>query len=185
MQPVCSGLFFKIGAVTFGGGLAMLPLLKRDLVDRKKWLTEEEIVDYFAIGQCTPGVIAVNVATFSGYKRAGIFGSIVATLGIITPSIIIILFISAFITKFSDSPIMHKAFKGINIAAAVLLTQTVFSFGKKTVTDIFSFLIASVSFSAMHFFNITGVWIVLFSAFAGWAIKTAAEHLRFNKNGIT
>lgn len=164
--------FFKIGAFTFGGGLAMLPFLKRDLVDTKKWLTEEEIVDYFAIGQCTPGIIAVNVATFSGYKRAGIFGSIAATLGIITPSVIIIMLISAFLSNFSEIILVQKAFKGINIAAAVLLTKAVFGFGKKTVADIFTLLIAVAAFCAMHFFNITGVWIVLFSAAAGWLVKT-------------
>lgn len=174
-------VFFKIGAFTFGGGLAMLPILKRELVDTKKWLTEEEIVDYFAIGQCTPGIIAVNVATFSGYKHEGVLGSIAATLGIITPSIIIILFISAFISGFSDIVIVKKILKGINIAAAVLLTKAVFDFGKKTISDIFTFFIAVISFCAMYFFNITGIWIVLFSACIGWIVKTVFEYFSFNK----
>ena len=91
--------FFKIGLVTFGGGLAMLPILKRDLVDSKGWLTEDEILDYFAIGQSTPGIIAVNVATFVGYKRAGVIGSIFSTSGIVFPSLIIISLIAAFVSN--------------------------------------------------------------------------------------
>ncbi|AGT44301.1 chromate transporter [Treponema pedis] len=164
--------FFKIGAVTFGGGLAMLPILKRDLADSKKWITEEEIIDYFAIGQCTPGIIAVNVATFVGYKKCGIIGAAIATFGIVLPSLITITVIAGFIESFSEIFWVKKALKGINIAVSVLLLRAVFDFGKKTVFDVFTLLIAVFSFSAMFIFKVQGIWIVAFSAFSGWLIQT-------------
>lgn len=164
--------FFKIGAVTFGGGLAMLPILKRDLADSKKWITEEEIIDYFAIGQCTPGIIAVNVATFVGYKKCRIIGAAIATLGIVLPSLITITVIAGFIESFSEIFWVKKALKGINIAVSVLLLRAVFDFGKKTVFDVFTLLIAVFSFSAMFIFKVQGIWIVAFSAFSGWLIQT-------------
>lgn len=164
--------FFKIGLVTFGGGLAMLPILKRDLVDSKGWLTENEILDYFAIGQSTPGVIAVNVATFVGYKRAGVIGSVFSTSGIVFPSLIIISLIAAFVSNFNELVWVQKALKGINVAVSVLLVKAVFSFGKKTVFDICTFLIAALSFVLMFVFKVQGVWIVIGSAFLGWFFQT-------------
>ena len=95
--------FFKIGAVTFGGGLAMLPILERTLIDKLKWTTKEDLMDYYAIGQVTPGIIAVNVATFIGFNKQGILGGIVATAGVISPSVIIITVIAFFLETFSDS----------------------------------------------------------------------------------
>ena len=173
--------FFKIGLVTFGGGLAMLPILKRDLVDSKGWLTEDEILDYFAIGQSTPGIIAVNVATFVGYKRAGMIGSIFSTSGIVFPSIIIISLIAAFVSNFNELVWVQKALKGINVAVSVLLVKAVFSFGKKTVFDICTFLIAALSFVLMFVFKVQGVWIVIGSAFLGWFFQTIKSS-RFKKN---
>lgn len=164
--------FFKIGLVTFGGGLAMLPILKRDLVDSKGWLTEDEILDYFAIGQSTPGVIAVNVATFVGYKRAGVIGSVFSTSGIVFPSLIIISLIAAFVSNFNELAWVQKALKGINVAVSVLLVKAVFSFGKKTVFDLCTFLIAALSFVLMFAFKVQGVWIVIGSAFLGWFFQT-------------
>ena len=173
--------FFKIGLVTFGGGLAMLPILKRDLVDSKGWLTEDEILDYFAIGQSTPGIIAVNVATFVGYKRAGVIGSIFSTSGIVFPSLIIISLIAAFVSNFNELVWVQKALKGINVAVSVLLVKAVFSFGKKTVFDLCTFLIAALSFVLMFVFKVQGVWIVIGSAFLGWFFQTIKSS-RFKKN---
>ena len=173
--------FFKIGLVTFGGGLAMLPILKRDLVDSKGWLTEDEILDYFAIGQSTPGIIAVNVATFVGYKRAGMIGSIFSTSGIVFPSLIIISLIAAFVSNFNELVWVQKALKGINVAVSVLLVKAVFSFGKKTVFDLCTFLIAALSFVLMFVFKVQGVWIVIGSAFFGWFFQTIKSS-RFKKN---
>lgn len=124
-------VFFKIGAVTFGGGYAMLPILQKEIVVNKKWGTDEELMDYFAIGQCTPGMIAVNVATFIGYKRGGYAGGIFATLGVITPSMIIITLIAMFLTRFQDSPLITHAFAGIRACVCVLILDTVIQLGKK------------------------------------------------------
>ncbi|EGC77487.1 chromate transporter [Treponema denticola] len=174
--------FFKIGLVTFGGGLAMLPILKRDLVDSKGWLTEDEILDYFAIGQSTPGVIAVNVATFVGYKRAGVIGSIFSTSGIVFPSLIIISLIAAFVSNFNELVWVQKALKGINVAVSVLLVKAVFSFGKKTVFDLCTFLIAALSFVLMFAFKVQGVWIVIGSALSGWLFQTIKSSRLLKKN---
>ena len=102
--------FFKMGAVTFGGGYAMLPILQREVAENKKWSTEEELMDYFAIGQCTPGMIAVNVATFVGYKQKGFSGGLAATLGVITPSMLIITAIAIFLSSFAANPFVIHAF---------------------------------------------------------------------------
>ncbi|EMB20095.1 chromate transporter [Treponema denticola] len=174
--------FFKIGLVTFGGGLAMLPILKRDLVDSKGWLTEDEILDYFAIGQSTPGVIAVNVATFVGYKRAGVIGSIFSTSGIVFPSLIIISLIAAFVSNFNELAWVQKALKGINVAVSVLLVKAVFSFGKKTVFDLCTFLIAALSFVLIFVFKVQGVWIVIGSALSGWLFQTIKSRRLLKKN---
>ena len=105
--------FAKVGVLTFGGGYAMLPILQREVAENKKWATEEELMDYYAIGQCTPGVIAVNTATFIGRKVKGLAGSILATLGVVFPSLVIIIAIAAFVNNFADSPIVQNAFAGM------------------------------------------------------------------------
>ncbi|UTC61351.1 chromate transporter [Treponema sp. OMZ 787] len=174
--------FFKIGLVTFGGGLAMLPILKRDLVDSKGWVTEAEVLDYFAIGQSTPGIIAVNVATFVGYKRGGIIGSVFSTAGVVFPSLIIITLIAAFVSNFNELVWVQKALKGINVAVSVLLVKAVFSFGKKTVLDLCTFLIAALSFVLMFVFKVQGVWIVIGSAFLGWLFQTFKSRQLLKEN---
>ena len=113
--------FFKIGAFTFGGGYAMLPLLQKDVVEKHGWATDEEILDYFALGQCIPGIIAVNTATFIGHKLRGFWGAVVALLGIIAPSFLIISVIAAFIQNFAELPVVQHAFAGIRIAVCVLI----------------------------------------------------------------
>ena len=118
-------VFFKIGGLTFGGGMAMLPILEAEVVDRKKWTSRERLADYYAISQITPGIIAVNVATFLGYNLAGVLGGIVATLGVVTPSIIIISFIAYFIESFSHVEWVQSALCGINVAVCCLLFSVV------------------------------------------------------------
>ena len=127
--------FAKIGGFTFGGGYAMLPMLRKEVVEANKWATEEEILDYYAIGQCTPGIIAVNTATFIGYNEAGILGGIFATLGVIAPSILIISIIAAFVSGFSDLAIVQNAFAGIRACVVVLIFSTVIDMAKKTLKD--------------------------------------------------
>lgn len=124
--------FAKVGVCTFGGGYAMLPILQREVVEKKKWATEEELTDYFAIGQCTPGIIAVNTATFIGHKYKGILGGILATLGVVFPSLIIITIIAAFLQNFASYPVVAHALAGINAAVVALIAVSVFKLGKST-----------------------------------------------------
>lgn len=127
--------FARIGGLTFGGGYAMLPMLQREIVDRYHWATEEELMDYYAIGQCTPGIIAVNTATFIGFKRRGIPGAIAATLGVVTPSWVIIMLIAAFLNNFTDLAVVQNAFAGIQVCVCVLILNTVIRLAKKSVVD--------------------------------------------------
>ncbi|MDC7241332.1 MAG: chromate transporter [Spirochaetales bacterium] len=161
--------FFKIGSVSFGGGYAMLPLLEKELSEKKAWVSEEELLDYYAIGQSTPGIIAINVATFTGYKTAGIPGAVAATLGMITPSLIIIILIASFLDRFDEYPLVQKALKGVNIAVAVLLISSVWKFAQKTVKNIWGLLICLGAFAAVGFAGISPIIAVLISASLGGA----------------
>ena len=127
--------FAKVGVMTFGGGYAMLPILQREVVENKAWAVEEELVDYFAIGQCTPGVIAVNTATFIGQKQAGILGGIIATIGVVFPSLIIISLLAGVIEAFSHLNWVQHAFGGIRICVSILILNAVVKPYKKAVVD--------------------------------------------------
>ena len=167
--------FFKVGAFTFGGGIAMLPLLKKYLVEDLKYITEEEMLDYFAISQCTPGVIAVNVATFVGYKRLGFFGALTATLGVIFPSFIVIIMLAKFISLSSGVFLFQKSLKGVNIAVATLLSRAFFSISRKTIIDVATFFIFLFSFVAIAFFDISGFYVIIVSGILGYVISTINE----------
>ena len=138
--------FARIGLFTFGGGYAMLPMIQREIVETKKWATEEEIMNYYAVGQCTPGVIAVNTATFVGRKVAGIKGAISATLGVIFPSVIIITLIAAFIRNFLEYEAVSNALEGINVAVSVLVISAVMNLWKKGVKNIFGIVMFAFAF---------------------------------------
>ena len=127
--------FAKIGVCTFGGGYAMLPILQREVVEKKGWATEEELTDYFAVGQCTPGIIAVNTATFIGYKHKGVPGGILTTLGVVFPSLVIITAIAAFLSNFADIPMVRHALAGINAAVVALIASSVVKLGKSTLKN--------------------------------------------------
>ena len=130
--------FFKIGLFTFGGGYAMLPMLERELIQDRGWTTEDEILDYFSIAQCTPGVIAVNTATFVGRKQAGFWGAVFATLGVVSPSLIIISVIAAVLSNFAEIEIVQHALNGIRAAVCVLIGNSVYKLIKKAVVDKFT-----------------------------------------------
>ena len=151
--------------------MSMLPMLQRELVESKQWLTEEEILNYFAIGQCTPGIIAVNVATFCGYKRAGLSGAIVSTIGIVCPSWIVITLIAGSLSRFSDIVWIQRAMKGVYVAVAALLARAVFAFGKKIITDFVTAGIAVGAFLAMSVWNISGILIVLAAGIIGFCAQ--------------
>ncbi len=163
--------FFKVGIMTFGGGYAMLPILQREVVENKGWVTEEELTDYFAIGQCTPGVIAVNTATFVGNKLKGIFGGICATLAVVLPSLIIISLLAGVIEAFSHIVWVQYAFGGIRVCVCVLILNAVVKLYKKAIVDIPTFVIFVLVALGASFFDLSPVIFVLIAAAAGIVIK--------------
>ncbi|MBQ8264768.1 MAG: chromate transporter [Oscillospiraceae bacterium] len=163
--------FARVGVLTFGGGYAMLPILQREVVENKGWATEEELTDYYAIGQCTPGVIAVNTATFIGKKICGIAGSIAATIGMVFPSLVIITVIAALISNFADIPAVVHVFSGIRVCVCVLILNAVVKLWKKTVVDKITFCIFICVFGLSVFLDISPVFFVVLAGLAGVIIK--------------
>ncbi len=163
--------FAKIGVMTFGGGYAMLPILQREVVDKKKWVTEEELVDYFAIGQCTPGVIAVNTATFIGQKKKGMIGGIVTTLGVVFPSLIIISLLAGVIEAFSHLEWVQHAFGGIRICVCVLIINAVVKLFKKAIVDWKTLVIFLIVTLGSAFTNLSPVIFILVAAVLGIVLK--------------
>ena len=162
--------FAKVGAMTFGGGYAMLPIIEREIVDKRHWAELDEIMDYYAVGQCTPGVIAVNTATFIGYKLAGVPGGIVATIGVIFPSLIIITAIASVLTAFAEVPAVKSAFAGIRVCVCVLIFNSVAKLYKKAIVDKASFLLFIAVFILSVLLDVSPVVFVIICAFAGIAI---------------
>ena len=163
--------FAKVGVMTFGGGYAMLPILQREVVENKGWATEEELMDYFAIGQCTPGVIAVNTATFIGQKLKGTFGAIFATLGVVFPSLVIISLLAGVIEAFSHLVWVQNAFGGIRVCVCVLIANAVVKLYKKAVVDIPTFIIFLLVALGSIFLPVSPVIFVLIAAVAGIILK--------------
>ena len=177
--------FAKVGVMTFGGGYAMLPILQREVVEKKGWASDEELTDYFAVGQCTPGVIAVNTATFIGYKLTGIPGGIIATLGVVFPSIVIITLIAACLSNFADIPMVQHALGGVNAAVVALIAASVIKLGKSTLKNTPSVLIylcvlalavagsflvlPGLAGQALDFIS-SPVCLVLCAGIAGWLV---------------
>lgn len=167
--------FARIGGFTFGGGYAMLPMMQKELVEKKKWVSNDDLLDYFAIGQCTPGVIAVNTATFVGHKTKGLLGAISASLGVITPSIVIIACIAAFISNFQELEIVQHAFGGIRAAVVALILSAVLKMRKKSIVDIFTAFVF-VAVALLSFFtDLSPVIFVIVAAACGMIIKIRKE----------
>ena len=152
---------FRIGICTFGGGYAMMAIIEKELAEKRHWISSEELLDYIAIGQITPGVIAVNVSTFVGRKRKGIPGGIIATLGVITPSLIIIMIIAAFLTNFQDNTYVQHALAGIRVCVGALILNATIGFIKKTVIDTLSLAVFLGIFILAAFTRIETVYFVL------------------------
>ena len=163
--------FVKIGAFTFGGGYAMLPLLQREIVENHHWCTEEELMDYFAVGQCTPGVIAVNTATFIGYNLKGVLGGIIATLAIVFPSIVILLLIASLLQNFSDIAIVQHALSGIRIAVCVLILNAIIKLFKSGIKDYIGIIIFVFALISTYLNILPTIAIVILSAMAGIIIQ--------------
>jgi chromate transporter len=162
--------FAQVGSITFGGGYAMLPALQREIVDKKQWSTEEELMDCYAIGQCTPGAIAVNTATFIGYRHAGILGGIAATLGVIAPSILIITLIALFLTQFARLPVIMHAFAGIRVCVSVLILDSVVRLGKRSVVDLRCALVFLVILALSLLTSISPALLVILSGIFGFLL---------------
>lgn len=160
--------FCKLGAFTFGGGYAMLPLIEKEIVEKHKWATQEEIMDYYAVAQCTPGIIAVNVATFVGYYRKHILGGIVATIGVVFPSIIIILIIASLLQNYSSLAVVQHALGGIRVAVCVLILNAVVKLWKSGIKDRYGIVVFATSLIIASFTSVPTVAIVVAAAFAGF-----------------
>lgn len=159
--------FFRIGIITFGGGLTMLPLLKYELVESKKWIEEEKLIECYAIGQCTPGIIAVNTATYVGYLKKGVLGGIIATLGMISPSLIIITIVAMFLQNFMDIAIVGHALMGIRGAVCALMVNTVVTLAKKSLINSFSVVVCIVSFVVAFFTKIPTIIVIIIAGVVG------------------
>ena len=160
-------VFFRIGGLTFGGGLTMLPMLKYELAEKKGWVTEEELLDYYAVGQCTPGIIAVNVSTFVGYKRKGIIGAIFSTLGMISPSLIIISILALFLEQFMSNQIVAHAVAGIKVVVCALMLNTVVTMAKKSLVGALCCVIAAAAFGLAVFTPVPTVLLVILAGILG------------------
>ena len=153
--------FARIGGLTFGGGYAMLPMLQSEVVEKRGWATEDELADYYAIGQCTPGIIAVNTATFIGHKQKGILGGIVATLGVVFPSMVIISIIAAFLQNFADYAVVKNAFAGVRVCVCVLVLNAIRKLWGKSVIDTFCLIIFLAAAGITIMLDISPIWIVI------------------------
>ena len=167
--------FAKVGVMTFGGGMAMLPILQREVVQNKGWATDEELTDYFAIGQCTPGIIAVNTATFIGQKQRGVLGGVVATLGMVFPSLVIITALAGLITNFAHVAWVQHAFAGIRVVVCVLIFNAVLKLWKSAVHDVWGALLFAAVLAATLLTSLSPVVYVLLSAVAGIVIQSLQE----------
>ena len=163
--------YAKIGLMTFGGGMTMLPILQREVVDHKGWATEEELMDYYAIAQCTPGIIAVNTATFIGHKRKGMIGGILATLGVVTPSLIIITLLAEIIRQFSHLAVVENAFAGIQVCLCVLIFNAVMKLMRKAVIDKPTAVIYILVLLGSVFLKLSPIWFVLLAGLAGVLLR--------------
>jgi chromate transporter len=163
--------FLKIGGLTFGGGLAMLPMLQREVIGKYKWVTEEELLDIYAIGQVTPGIIAINTASMIGYRKRGIWGSIVSTLGEVTPSLVLITLLASILTKFEESVLLQRAFGGIRVAVCALIAQSVITLYKKSIVDLPTLLLCLATVLGTLFLQLSPIVFVLVGILFGLGVQ--------------
>lgn len=159
--------FVMIGSMTFGGGYAMLPMLTREVVEHHHWATQDEMLDYFAIGQCTPGVIAVNTATFIGYRRKGALGAAVATFGVVFPSLIIIILIAMLLSNFMEIVWIQHAFAGIRVAVCALIASTVWQLFRRNAKSWINVLIVVIAFVSVALLNLSPIYVTIAFAVFG------------------
>ena len=160
-------LFFKMGLFTFGGGYAMLPILQSEAVNKEKWVSQEELLNYYSIGQCTPGIIAVNAASFIGYKLRGVLGLICATLGVISPSVVIITLVALLLRQYMDNQYVQWAFSGIRVSVIALIISTVLDMWQKGVRGLFGYVVFALATIFLFWLKWSAVAIVVLAALSG------------------
>ena len=170
--------FFRIGCLTFGGGYTVLPLLQREIADGKKWISQLEVIDYYAVGQCLPGMIGVNTAILIGYKVKGKGGAVAAALGFVTPSLLIILLIASLIRNFAGLQIVQSAFAGIRVAVCALIVNAIYTMAKKGVINLITAVIAIVAFVASALLQVNPIITVILAAAAGVAVSAMDGRLK-------
>lgn len=163
--------FFKIGLFTFGGGYAMLPMLRREVVNNYGWATDEEMLDYFAIGQSTPGIIAVNTSTFIGLKKGGVLGALASTLGVVTPSVFIIMIIARFFQEFAQYEVVQSAFMGIRVVVVVLILNAVIKMGKKSIKNWLHIILFISAFVYVMFTTFSPIFVVITAGIIGAVVN--------------
>ncbi|MDR3313430.1 MAG: chromate transporter [Oscillospiraceae bacterium] len=161
--------FFKVGLMTFGGGLSMFPMLEREVIDRRKWCTKEEILDYYAVGQCTPGIIAVDVSAFIGYRLKKTLGAVIAPLGVISPGFGIMLLLATVLQQVADYPAVQSAFVGVRVAVCALITVSVVNILRESVRNLWQLAVALLAFVVVAVFGANPAWVVLGAALLGLA----------------
>lgn len=163
--------FLKIGGLTFGGGLAMLPMLQREVINKHQWVTEEELLDIYAIGQVTPGIIAINTASMIGYRKRGVAGSIIATLGEVTPSLVLITLLASILAQFDENILIQQAFGGIRVAVCALIAQSIITLYKKSIVDIPTLLLCLVTVLGTLIFQISPIVFVVLGIGYGLGVQ--------------
>ena len=161
-------VFIIVGATAFGGGYTIVPVLERELIKKRGWITMDEVLDFYTIAQITPGVIAVNIATFAGCKRRGALGGVIATIGLILPGISLMLIVSLFVKRFAENPWVHHALAGIRLAVCALIFDTAVKFFKGFLKDYKALLVCGIAFALSAVFSASPVYIILGGGLAGF-----------------
>ena len=164
------GTFFYIGLVTFGGGLAMLPIFTRTCVKKHNWCTDDDLTRFYAIGQCTPGIIAINTSTFIGYYQRGIIGSLVSTMGMLSPSVIIISLIATVLGHFEDNILVIHAMNGIRVGVCVLVINAIMKLSKKSIVDKTTWLAFVIAILLLFVLGLSPVIVVVFGIAFGLSV---------------
>lgn len=167
--------FFKIGAFTFGGGYAMIPLIQNEAVEKRHWVTDDDILEVIAIAESTPGPIAINSATFVGYKAAGVLGSVCATLGVVLPSFVVILALSFVLQQFQELEAVRYAFMGIRAGVLALLVKALWTMYKKSPKGWVSYVVMGASFVLTAIFDINVIFVIIGCAVFGLVTSLAME----------
>ena len=164
--------FFKIGAFTFGGGYAMIPLIQNEAVEKRGWVTDDDILEIIAIAESTPGPIAINSATFVGYRAAGVLGSVCATLGVVLPSFVIILLISFVLKQFQDIKAVQYAFQGIRAGVLALLCKSLWTMYKKSPKGWAAYIVMAAAFVLTAIFDVNVIFVIIGCAVFGLITST-------------